>query len=243
MKYRAVIYLMILVVSFSCKKCEENPLDIDEYFTLLVNDTTGIKADGRSKIKIVVVKSIELKEGMKVFFQTNKGVFQNPEMEFTKDSAIALLTVDQDTGTYFIKAQIKDGADIKADKAISFGLLRAMPDFISLEPDRLAFNLTDNQKITIQTFLTRNVGLVSKGNTVNFNAYQLGTTATDTIPVGRFTGLFNNFSDANGKLISNVVFFTDTPGIDITKPVFINAFTINDEGEKVSQTLTLKYVK
>ena len=239
----AILLAFTTTILFSCKKYKEDLINTESKLSLRVKDTTGIRADGASLIKLSLDKTVELKKDIKVFFQSNKGTLLNPELSFEQNNITCLLKVDQDTGTYFIKVSLKDGSEVKMEKTLSFDLQPAFPDSISLEPDALTFNFTDHTQVSLTTFLLRNNGLVTKGRTANFRAYQIGALPTDTIQVGRFAGLFNNFSTAEGKLQTSVKFFTDVPGVDSNKIVYIRGFTNNDAGVRVSSVLELRYVR
>ena len=239
----AAITFFTIMTLLSCKKYEEDIINSESSLTLSVKDTAGVRADGASIIRLSLDKTIEIKKDLKIFFQSSKGILLNPEVSFEQNKAVCLLKVDQDTGTYFIKATVKDGSEVKLEKTINFVLRPAFPDSISLEPDRLTFNFSDNKQVSVTTYLLRNIGLVTKGRTATFRAYQIGILPTDTIAVGRFTGLFNNFSGVDGKLQTNVQFFSDVPGIDSNKIVYIRGHSNNDAGARVSAALALRYVR
>jgi hypothetical protein len=238
-----LVAIAMLMVNQGCKKYEDTLINVDESFSLTTGDITTVRADGRTLVQLYLDKTIELKQGMKVTFKTNKGAILNPDVSFSQNRAQSQLRADQDTGVYFITASIKDGNDVKLEKNINFSLLPANPDSLSLEPDKLTYNFNSNKTITISTYLFRKTGLVTKGRTASFRAYQIGATPSDTLPVGRFTGLFNNYSNADGKLQTNIQFFSDTPDIDSNKVVFIKATATNDLNAKVPATLSLRYVR
>jgi hypothetical protein len=212
------------------------PAYIQEEFSLQAMDTAGVRLNGGSSITLAFKGPVPNKQNLLVHFDAPKGSLQQGDSWYSNGTAQAKLTVGQDTGLYIIKAQLKDGNNIKVEKQISFSLRRANPQSILLELDRLTWNPA--QPVTVKTQLLRNDGRVTTGQQVFFTAYQLN--GSIQVPVGRFTGIFNNTSNAFG-LLTDVKLYTDTPGMDITKPVSMQVKTLNDQGDTLRQTVVLPY--
>ncbi len=236
-----IIAIASIAVFSSCHKYNDKLVDINNSFQISMPDSTGIRNDGTSTIKLTVTKLIDLKDNTKVVFEKTKGTIQKEEVSFIGNEAIAYLTVSQDTGIYFISAKIKDGENVKAEKNIVFSFLRAYPDFISIEPDKLVYNFDADKETVLKVYLLRKNGLATTHLPVSFKAYQIGATPTDTLVVGRFKDALNNFSTATGKLEKDVSFFTDTQNIDPTKAIFIEVTSKNDSGNTINTTINLTY--
>jgi len=238
MKVIFVLYIILILVG--CKKYNPTRSKIEDDFVLTVTDTSGIRADGVSLITVKLSNTKEVKDGLKVSFSSTKGSFLFNDVQYQNDEATTKLKVDQDTGTYVIKALLKEGDQTKIEKTITFSLQRAWPDSIGLQIDRSLYSLILNNPITIKTFLFRNHSLVTKGTPVLFRAYQIGITLNDTIEVGRFEGLFNNYSTADGKL-ADIKLYADTPGIDTLKAINIQARTLKDKGDTLCKNIIIRY--
>ncbi|HUP12211.1 MAG TPA: hypothetical protein VM187_08375, partial [Niastella sp.] len=182
-----------------------------------------ITADGQSSLLLSVTKSVTAKPGVKVVFSTNKGTLLNDNVVFTGNTAVTSLKVSQDTGIYVIKAVVKNEKDsMLYQNTITFNIKRALPDHIFLEANRTISTMSGDTPTIIKTFLTRDIGLVTTGTAVNFRSYQLKNPTNDTVVVGRFEGLFNNYSKPDGTL-NNISFFSDTRNIDSSRVVTIEA--------------------
>lgn len=208
-------------------------------FAFRVFDTTGVRADGVSTIGVRFASTLSfLKPGLILHMDTDRGTYLQNDISFINPLAETRLTVSQDSGAYFMKAQLKDGNTVKIEKTIFFALRRAHPQTIQLELNRSTWN--PSQPITIKTLLKRAIGKVTTGEPVFFEAYQLDAGGTK-IPVGRFEGLLGNTSQATGALV-DIKHYMDTPGVDITRPLHIQAKTITDLGDTLRNTVTIPYL-
>lgn len=207
-------------------------------FAFRVFDTSGVRADGVSTIGVRFFSTLSyLKPGLILHMETDRGIYLQNDISFINPLAETRLTVSQDSGAYFMKAQLKDGNMVKIEKTILFTLRRAHPQTIQLELSRSTWN--PSQPITIKTMLKRTIGKVTIGEPVFFEAYQLDAGGTK-IPVGRFEGLLNNTSQATG-ILSDIKHHMDTPGVDITRPLHIQAKTITDLSDTLRYTVTIPY--
>ncbi|RZM26944.1 MAG: hypothetical protein EOO88_15145 [Pedobacter sp.] len=78
--------------------------------------------------------------------------------------------------------------------------------------------------------------LVSKNTLVSFRAYQVvGGISRE---VGRFTGLASSLSTIDGS-VPSVNFFADTPNLDISEPITIEASAPKNATEKLTKTIQL----
>jgi hypothetical protein len=206
-------------------------------FVVNVSDTTGVRADGRAVFTVRLSNIKEVKDGLKVSFQSNKGSFLFNDIKFENHKAEAFLKVDQDTGVYVIKALLKEGEVVKVEKILLVSFRRAYPDSIAFDVNRTLYSLTS--PTTITTYLFRNIGLVTKGTSVFFRAFQV-TPTNDTLSVGRFEGLLNNYSDVNGKL-ADIKLYTDGSLIDTNRVITIQAKAINDRADTIKRNYTIRY--
>jgi hypothetical protein len=210
---------------------------LDQEFYLTITDTAGVRADGTATVTLTLSSNIDVKEGLRVIFETNKGTLLASDIPFMNKNASAKLKVEQDSVVYYIRALLKEGTQTKIEKSAIFSFRRANPDMINLELDRSAYSITANT--LIKTFLFRNSGLISKGSVAYFSAYQINSTG-QAIDVGRFEGIYNNVSDASGKL-GEIKLFTPVPNVDTPKIIYIQAKVVNDKGDTIRRTVQLPF--
>ncbi|GAA0722216.1 hypothetical protein GCM10009430_24400 [Aquimarina litoralis] len=190
----------------------------------LVN--TGVKADGYSSIFLEASIDERLSSIEQVQFTSSGGVFQGISAEEAiktlddTNRVVIELVVPIHVNQLFFKAQVKDQNTFFDEQQIQ--LERAYADQIIIEPNNVLMALNAENEISV--FLRRNLGSVSAGASVDFEAFQV--LDGEEKPVGRFTGLSEAISDANGKL--KAVFKTDTGDIDETEPIIIRVSTLND---------------
>jgi hypothetical protein len=238
---RKSIYIglsLLLICFFGCKKYNPALTNINTDFSLIVQDTTGVRDDGTTLVPVVFNKLTETQNGLTVTLTCGHGKLLDSVFTLDSNNMVkTYLRVAQDTGKYFIQATVNMGTTPKAQKTLLFSLRPAMPDSIFFETD--SATLHTKTPITIMPFLYRKYGLVSLNTTVSFRAFQV-IALNDTVNVGRFTGVLANGSAANGKL-ANVTFYSDTHNIDTTKMVTIRASVPNDQRKIVYRQVTLGY--
>ena len=234
---KLILPIIVIIIFLSCKRYENFVERIEDDFTLSITDSTGVVNDGKATVKIKIENTKEVKEGLKVNFTTNKGSFLFNDVRFENHKAETFLKVDQDTGMYVVKAQLKDGESVRVEKQILFSFRRANPDNVAMQVNRTLYSLT--MPTTITTYLLRNTGLVTKGTSAIFRAFQVNAT-NDTILVGRFEGLLNNVSDASGKL-ADIKLYTDDPLIDTSRAIIIQAKVINDNRDTVRRNHIMEF--
>ncbi|MCG2589516.1 hypothetical protein [Rhodohalobacter sulfatireducens] len=122
----------------------------------------------------------------------------------------------------FINASV--GSNPVFNDLLTIKPVRSYPETIFIEPQKITMAL--NETNSIKVFLRKNVGKVSKGLTVNFQAYQRAE--SNIVPVGRFTGIQDLKSDINGEV--EVQFHTDTKNIDTSKKIILLAQTLTAGG-------------
>ncbi len=232
-------FFLALIIFCSCKKYHETEVDVPGNFDFNITDSAGIANDGRSALTLHMTKTLTAKPALKVIFSTNKGILSADNLIFTGDAANSFLKVSQDTGFYLVKGMVKDGDSILFQKTISFSLIRALPDSAYMEPNRTISRMGADTPTIIRTFLKRETGLVTIGTYLSFRSYQLSLT-NDTVPVGRFEGLFNNYSKAD-ETLNDIKFYSDTRNIDSNRVVTIEAKTLGRNGLPLIRRLSLRY--
>ncbi len=211
---------------------------ISSQYSLEVFDSAGVRANGNAMISIrMQASALPNKQNLVAHFETNKGVLLQSDVAFVGGMALTRLTVSQDTGTYVLKGQIKDGATIKIEKSVLFNLRRANPHTINVELNSSTW--TVNQTIIIKTLLMRTDGKVTIGQPAWFQAFQIGTTGNTN--VGRFEGLLNNVSNASGQL-GDVKLILDSPNLDAAKPVNVQVKALNDAADTIRVTVMLAHI-
>ncbi|WAC02452.1 hypothetical protein N7U66_01680 [Lacinutrix neustonica] len=111
---------------------------------------------------------------------------------------------------------------------------RAYADNIIVEPSAVV--ITQASSVTLNTFLTRNEGVVSEGTSADFKAFR--TILDQEVEVGRFTGLNNATTDQYGNM--TVTFHTDTGDFDLSTPVFIKVSALDDLSNSITKTITIQ---
>lgn len=240
MKKIAEVILISCILFIGCKKYVETIEDNNSFFDLQLADTTGIRNDGSSYVKVLFInKKDSLKKGLNVSFETQRGVLLNSAfmVSTVKDTVETYLKVAQDTGLYYIKATLKDGTTQVLQKYLKFNLLGAQPDSIIYEVDNSKLSLTT--PLTIKTILLRRTGQVSLNSKVSIKAFQVNG-ANDTVFVGRFQNVLGNGSDASGKL-GDIKFYSDSKNIDISRELVILISSVNDFKQPILSVIKLSY--
>jgi len=233
------LFIAALILLCACKKYEESLADVNGSFSFNISDSAGAANDGVSRIRIRMSKSIEARPGVKVIFSANRGTLSDSELFFRGDTAETFLKTLQDTGIYIIKGWVKDHDSTLYEKSFVFRLRDALPDSLFLDPGRSISTMSADTPTLIKTYLFRHNGPVTLGRFVSFRSYQVSTT-NDTVSVGRFSNLFNNFSKADGTL-NDINFYSDTRNIDSNRVVTIEATTAGKEGSVIVRKLLLRY--
>ncbi|UFH53100.1 hypothetical protein [Spirosoma sp. KNUC1025] len=144
----------------------------------------------------------------------------------------AFLKMSNQVEPYFIRANLV--SDPTVFKLYSFTPRRAYADKIFLEADSVM--VQPNSKTPVNAFLVRNVGLVSLGTPIDFEAYQDSSGVKK--PLSVLNNIANNLTNAQGT--ASIVFVADTLMIDRSKPVFIKASSLNDRGQTISKEISLR---
>jgi len=221
-----------------------NLYDVGQVIALNFKDTQDndiintLRADGISLIKLKGNILFNKKEFTSIIFETTDGLFQsNNTKKETKNTdingeATVNYIVPQTPGTVFYTAKADDDGKYVNTKELIFQ--RAYADEMILEPNKILMDTINSN--TINVYLKREIGKVSIGTDVSFEAYQ--TISGDKVNVGRFTGINDSKSDINEKVSIN--FVADTKNIDYDLPVFIKAESVNDSNAVIFKELELK---
>ncbi|MEH0156528.1 hypothetical protein V6R21_20435 [Limibacter armeniacum] len=189
---------------------------------------SNIPADGET---LVLVKSSLLVNTTtlnQITLETTHGNFIGAPGEKT-------MTPDADgvVSTQFKMPNTVDPITIKASTGsdpiyiseLTFQPIRSYPKYIFIEPEKLTMNLKESNAIKV--FLRRDIGEVTQGLPVAFKAFQILNDA-NVISVGRFTGVQNSKSDAEGNV--SVTFHADTGDINTASNIIILVETLTGEG-------------
>lgn len=238
MKIRTLNFILPLVF-FACKKYEEAKPDYQSMFKLTTENSGDVKADANGLVKVSLISDKEdLKDGLKATFETKAGTLNESEKILdAKGNAYTYLKVSQDTSNYFVTVKVKDGDTQLFYYQTRFSPKLAHADSIFVEPDHSTYKLNDDLKF--KTLLTRLTGKPSLKLPVEYKAYQLDN-LNNPVTVGRFEGLHGNYSDGEGKF-TDIHFFTDTPNIDTTKVLTVEAKTQKDNGQFTKATFNFTY--
>ena len=144
----------------------------------------------------------------------------------------AYLKMSNQVEPYFVRANL--ASDPTVFKLLSFTPLRAYADKIFLEADSTI--VQPNSQTPVNAFLVRNVGQVSLGTPIDFEAYQDSSGVKKSLSV--LKNLANNLTNTQGT--ASIAFVADTLMIDRTKPVMIKASSLNDRGQTISKEITIR---
>lgn len=152
----------------------------------------------------------------------------------SNNNAFIRFKVSKTVGEIYFRAEISTNPQIYKTSGLT--LTRSFADNIVLDPDVL---IVDSPSATVNliTYLLKDTGSVSTGTGVQYEAYQLNDSNVQ-VPVGRFTGLPQAFTDTEGK-ITGVNFKPDTGDVDFKQPIIIRVFSRNDNNMQITQTVTL----
>ncbi|MEE1963094.1 hypothetical protein V1387_10400 [Allomuricauda taeanensis] len=222
-----------------------NLMGVDEVLTLQVFDEGGqqadmvYRADGETIVTLTATVNFNPNTLNQVVFESSDGTFLNASNNAVikdineQNMAKVGLRLPTTSGRIFFSAQVGNGPAYFDEKSLD--LERAYPDKILIEP---AMSSVDKgSSVTISVFLLRDVGKVSFETRADFEAFQLDDDNQE-VSVGRFTGLVNATTDTDGKI--NVIFFADSPDIDVMQPIIIQVSSMDDSGNSISERITLE---
>lgn len=185
------------------------------------------RADGTSIFNIESSVFVERDNLKTVAFTATQGTFvETNEKNISRDIDIDALSsvayqVPMEAGAVFFT--VATGSDNEYTKRDDLVFAPAHADEVFIEPQTLVMSETGGNTIT--AFLTRNIGKVSLGTDVDFDAFQ--TIDGEIKKVGRFNGESIAKTDASGK--TSVTFLADTGDIDTDLPVTISVSTNTDD--------------
>ena len=214
--------------------------EIGEAITLEVLDSNNevveaeVLADGSTIIRLVATVPYNLSEFNTVGFETSAGTFAGISDVSVNDESKAIidLKVPTEVQRIYLKARINNDPNYFDDKDID--LKRSNPDFIIIEPS--VINMALQETNTIDIYLRKEIGKVSKGSSANIRSYQIADDNTQ-LEIGRFTGLAGALTDDEGKITVN--FHTDTMDIAIDRPVYIEVSSMNDLEQAISEQIQI----
>lgn len=150
------------------------------------------------------------------------------------NNAFIRFKVSKTVGEIFFRAEASTNSQVYKTSGLT--LTRSFADHIVLEPDVLIVD-SPSANVNLVTYLLKDVGSVSTGTGVQYEAYQLNDSNVQ-IPVGRFTGLPQAFADSEGK-ITGVNFKPDTGDVDFNRSIYIKVKTMTDSGTEISKTIII----
>lgn len=204
----------------------------------LVTDDTKPEADGFSLIHITAITKFTKEKTVVV--STNLGAFLN-----SPDPKTITLMLDAD-GKAEVDLQISNvakahviGAVLSSDASVVVTIVPTVsyPSQILVKPSGLSVAIGGS--IDLNVFLRRNdpQKMVTQGIPVNFHAFQLISGVKKT--VGRFTGLAQSISGADGS-VPIVKFYADEAGMSAALPVFIEVSAPKNATENAIYPLEIK---
>lgn len=210
-------------------------IHLDNLITFELSDSEGnalpdiIRADGDFLINLKATVNYNQDEFNQVAFESSNGEFQslsneNATVSIDQNNVASIdLKVPNVAERLYLRAKVGSNSVYFMDKNID--LLKAYPDHIIVEPEKILMQENDSNSIDI--FLTRENGHVSKDVEAIPFAFQIINGEEEE--VGRFTGLENSATDLEGKI--NITFKTDTGNFDNTLPIHIRVSARNDNNE------------
>ncbi|MFH6991854.1 hypothetical protein [Flavobacterium sp. FlaQc-48] len=201
--------------------------------------TADIKADGTTIVTVKATVNFNSDAIGSIRFITSAGTFSgisidNNIVAINNNVATIQLKLPKSIGVIYLRAEAATNSNIF--KNVNLSLTRAFADNIILEPSVLSIDSKDDL-VTINTYLTRNIGSVSIGTTAQYKAFQLDTNNNE-VEVGRFSGLLEGYTNDNSQ-ISSVKFVPDTGDIDFAKPIIIKVSTRNDNNQEILRSFIL----
>ncbi|MEM1001451.1 MAG: hypothetical protein AAGH46_02255 [Bacteroidota bacterium] len=225
-----------------------NLIKVEEVITLTLLSSDGTelpnqnKADETTVVTLNAVVNFNEDNFNQVSFKNSgEGKFLGVNASEAKvnidDNNIAQIQyqVSNNVGRIFFLATVGDNDLIFDD--IFLDLERAYPDRMVLEPS--AVNMEINQSISVNAFLIRDDGKVSLETETYFEAFQINDIG-EVVEVGRFTGTAVALTDEEGKV--SVTFFADSPNIDPSRPITVQASSQNDQGNPVIERVDIQIV-
>ncbi|BFM45276.1 hypothetical protein CFS9_39170 [Flavobacterium sp. CFS9] len=220
-------------------------LNVGEIIDLKILDHNGnpigneVKADGNTILTIKATVNYNSNAIGSIKFITSGGSFlginnANSTVAINDKIATIQLKVPKTVGNIYIRGEAATNANIFKNGTLQ--LTRAFADNIILEPNRLSIDSSDDL-VSINTYLTRNIGYVSTGSTAQYKAFQLDSN-NNQVEIGRFTGLASAYTDDNGQ-ITSVKFVPDTGDINFTEPIIIKVTTRNDSNQEIYRSFIL----
>ena len=196
------------------------------------------RADGQTLITLKATVNFNQEEFDQVTFEKSAGQFQsvsddNP-IRVTNETNTAMIDLRLPTIVDRLYLLAKVGTSPSYFKEVDINLLRAYPDEIIIQPDKLS--MTENDDNTIKIFLNRDFGMVSQGTPI-FPPKSFQLANGEEIEVGRFTGLDGAQTNQNGEI--NIVFRTDTGDIDPNLPVIIRVSARNDDDNVIESMFSI----
>jgi hypothetical protein len=211
-----------------------------EALDVIANPLSGaIRADGNTVLTIKATVNFNPDAIGFIKFQNSAGNFlgignESNVVTVSQGLAIIQYKVPRNVGQVYIRAESSTNSSLGQNLTLT--LSRANPDAIVLEPSALSVDSADDQ-VSINTFLTRDIGHVSIGSTVEYVAKQMSDNNIEVV-VGRFIGLASAYSDDTGQ-ITSVKFLSDTGDVDFDKPIAITVSTFDDGNHPVVASFLL----
>lgn len=215
-------------------------VEFKDDFDFFISDTTGVKADGSSEIKLSILGKKEKYDNTTVTFTpTNGGTVLLNNIAFYNKAAISYFRVSRLPGNSYITASIKKDNKVIATKSIVVKLAPALPSFILMSSNKSSYNLSDI--IILQTVLfDKNQSTnISEGLRLVYNAYQV-TPENTKISIGNFIDALDVRTNSEGK-VGSINFMADSK-VDTTKNIYIES-AIQGASGTISKILELKYRK
>lgn len=219
-------------------------ISIDQVIQLSVHNLQGqsvvepVRADGFTVLLLETEVMTNRTVLNQVVFNASGGAFQSSNsLQVTKSinsqhKAIVSYKVPKNTGTLFFSSSV--GVNAQYFDELNLTLARAHADAMTIEPALITMGTSQGN--SLKAYLTRNIGYVSTGTTVTFQAVQSINGAE--VNVGRFTGLATAATNENGEI--TVTFYADTNDITQDVPVIIRVKTLTDTGSEIIREINIE---
>jgi len=217
------------------------PLAYGDKLTITADNLQPV-ADGLTTINLEIASKFELNNQLKLTANLGSFVQSSAPLSYSIQpdnlgNASTGYQMSNQLLPHIINALFPDGTSA----TLTINPLPSYADLIYIQPSVLTVDSLGGA-VTLNVYLkkTNPNAKVSQNSAVYFDAYQtIGTTVKH---VGRFTGLQNAVSDANG-IVAPVNFYADTSDIDTSKPVTISVSANNTATSKITAVVQVKIKK
>ncbi|MEL6634489.1 MAG: hypothetical protein AAFQ83_23695 [Bacteroidota bacterium] len=233
-----IILLGLLLSIAACELWQEEDVIQDEIIKLTIEADEPLIADASEITLKVKIPSKAADDSRKITFEKSGGSFlstdgDNPVVDVNEEGLATIgLQLPQDSGSLYLKATA--GTDFEAETTLVLGA--SYPDELLIEPQATTISKTQNSAIVIRTKMIKATGKPSTGIPVSFTATQ-----SDSLTIGRFVGLFDARSDAEGIVTATLQ--TIAGDVQSDDPVIIEACARNDNRDSVCVTFQLRVVE